>query len=66
MTDLIEMTQSRLLGMTVPASERDAHLSIVILLDQWRVALSGTQMDISGVVGRTDGLLFDYPWLSSY
>ncbi|MEA3248968.1 MAG: hypothetical protein U9Q03_01265 [Patescibacteria group bacterium] len=66
MGDLVDMTQERLLGMTVPATERDAHLSMVILLDQWRRALSGTELDMAGVATRTDGLLADYPWLASF
>ena len=66
MGELVDMTQERLLGMTVPATERDAHLSMVILLDQWRRALDGTDLDMSGVVSRTDDLLVDYPWLASF
>ncbi len=65
MSDLVDLTQERLLGMTVPASERDVHLSMVILLDQWRRALNGTDADLSGVIDRTDGLLKDYPWLGN-
>jgi len=65
MSDLVNLTQERLLGMTVPSSERDAHLSMVILLDQWRRAIEGTQMDVAGVVLRTESLLEDYPWIAS-
>jgi len=65
MSNLVDLTQERLLGMTVPTTERDAHLSMVILLDQWRRAIEGTQTDLAGVVSRTDSLLEDYPWIAS-
>lgn len=65
MSDLVDLTQERLLGLTVPASEREVHLSMVILLDQWRRALNGTDRDMAGVIARTDKLLIDYPWLTA-
>ncbi len=61
--DLAGRTQDRLLRMRVPSSERDAHLSFVILLDQWKRAVN-VEGDISGVLRRTNELVEKYRWIS--
>jgi hypothetical protein len=62
--DLAARTQDRLLRVRVPGSERDAHLSLVIILDEWRTAARGSEADVTGVLERTAKLLSDYRWIS--
>jgi uncharacterized membrane protein len=63
LSNMVSLTQERMLDLTVPAGEREAHLSMVILLDQWTRALSGVNSDLSGVISRTSRLMLKYPWL---
>jgi hypothetical protein len=55
--------QQELLALTVPAAEREAHLSAVLLLDQWQRALNGSPLDGGRALASVDQLLSDYPWL---
>jgi hypothetical protein len=63
MVDLIRVTQERLLRMRVPGEERDAHLALVIILDQWKKAVYEDETVLSGVLERTILLLEKYRWL---
>ncbi|KPJ85810.1 hypothetical protein AMJ57_01730 [Parcubacteria bacterium SG8_24] len=61
--DLVVKTQERLLRMRVPGDYRDTHLSLVLLLDQWKRALDGSLGDQAVVVDRTQELLGEIEWL---
>jgi hypothetical protein len=65
MTAFAAKTQEALLALRVPGELREAHLSFVLLLDQWKRALSaaGTEADRAVAVERTRSLLVTYPWL---
>lgn len=60
---LIEKTQDSLLRVRVPASEREAHLSFVMLLDQWKRAVGGSRADQDRVSQATRGVAAANPWL---
>lgn len=61
--DLIDKTQERLLRIRVPAGAREAHLSFVMLLDQWRRAFRGSGADRSLVSDSTSRVIAANPWL---
>ena len=61
--DLINKTQERMLRIRVPGADKDIHLSCVLLLEQWRRALSGSKADQKLVPGNTRDLLGANPWL---
>jgi len=63
LVDLASRTQERLLRIRVPASEREAHLSFVVVLDQWKNALAGTSDDLEGVLDRTALLVQKHRWV---
>lgn len=60
--DLANLTQDRLLRMRVPGSEREAHLSFVILLDQWKQAVKSGG-DLVGVLQRTQKITDEHRWI---
>lgn len=62
---LAAKTKERLLTMTVPKEDRDAHLALVLLLDQWERAFDGSSPDAAKVGDRTEKVLERYPWLGS-
>lgn len=61
--DLATLTQDRLLRMRVPGDEREAHLSLVVILDQWKIAVRGSETDLLGVIERTTKLVEKYRWV---
>jgi len=61
--DLVSKTQERLLRIRVPGPDKDVHLSCVLLLEQWRRALSGSASDQKLVLANTRDLLGANPWL---
>ncbi len=62
--DLVQKTQERLLRLRVPKEEKEAHLSFVLLLDQWRRALSGSSADQGSVLDNTHAVVSQNAWLS--
>jgi hypothetical protein len=62
LAELAARTQERLLRMRVPSSERDAHLTFVILLDQWQIA-ADSGGDIVPVLQRTNEAVESYRWV---
>ena len=62
--NLVGVTQDRLIGVRVPASERDTHLSLVLLMDQWKRALNSSAANYHSVLLNTDAFLELHPWLS--
>ncbi len=64
LANLASKTQERLLRMQhIPASEREAHLSLVLLLDKWNRAGQGSIADQTDVLAKTQELLTTYPWI---
>jgi len=64
-TDLVVKTQDRLLRVRVPSkSEQPAHLSFVLLLEQWKRALGGSRADQDQVSRATQEVLAASPWLT--
>jgi hypothetical protein len=61
--DIITKTQERLLRVRVPREERDAHLSFVLLLDQWKRALDGSVADQEKVFEKSEAVLTANPWV---
>ncbi len=61
--DIVEKTQERLLRVRVPKDDRDAHLSFVLLLDQWKRALSGSVADQEKVFEKSEAVLTANPWV---
>lgn len=60
---LVDKTQERLLRIQrIPADHKDAHLRAVLLLDQWKRALSGSEPDREAVLGKTKELVDEYSW----
>lgn len=56
----------RLLEMKhVPADAKDVHLRLVLLVDQWRRALSGSIAERRSAVANTSRLLKEQPWLTA-
>lgn len=63
LSETIRGWQQRLLALRVPSAEREAHLSVVLLLDQWRRALDGSVLDGNRALATVDQLVADYPWM---
>ncbi|MFA6603587.1 MAG: hypothetical protein WCT10_01940 [Patescibacteria group bacterium] len=61
--DLIDKTQERLLRLRVPGADQNIHLSCVLLLEQWRRAMSGSKADQKLVLANTRDLLGENSWL---
>lgn len=64
LSKMAEATKQRLLRLKVPTADRDAHLRLVLLLDQWKKASTGSADLAADAVARTAALLADFPWLS--
>ena len=62
--ELASKTQERLLRVRVPKQYREAHLVFVLLLDQWKRALSGSHADQEVVIDKTGEVLVSYPWVA--
>lgn len=60
-----EKAKADLLVLRVPGEERETHLSLVLLLEQWRRALAGSVADQDTVLERTHRLLQEHPWMSA-
>ena len=65
MGQLVEKTQDRLLRVRVPKEYRDLHLSMVLLLDQWKRALAGSAPARDVVLDRTGEIVVANPWLQT-
>jgi hypothetical protein len=63
LADLVAKTQERVLRLRVPGSERDAHLGLVLLLEQWKRAVSGDAESRSSVLERTRAFVNAHPWI---
>lgn len=63
---LIEKTQDRMLDVIVPSSMREAHLSFVLLLQQWGRAADGSYGDRKVVQARTADVLEAHAWIGNY
>lgn len=65
MLELVTKTQERLLNVDrVPADHRTPHLSFVLLLDQWKRALSGSVLDQKTVIEKTETTVRENPWIT--
>ncbi|MFH1047769.1 MAG: hypothetical protein V1738_05695 [Patescibacteria group bacterium] len=62
LADLAKITQERLLRIRVPGAEKAAHLSFVLLLDQWSDTISAGN-DTTAVLARTNQLIVEYRWV---
>lgn len=60
---IIINAQNDLLNLRVPTGEREAHLNIVLLLDQWKRALQGSPKEVERIQAKTIQDLASYPWL---
>lgn len=58
-------TQAGLLKITVPVEERDEHLALVLLFDQWKRAVDGSASDRRAVIKKLDAMLATggFDWL---
>jgi hypothetical protein len=64
--DLVTSTEDGLVRMDrIPSEERDVHLSLVLLLDKWKRALTGSAADADALVAKTDEVLGAVPWLDA-
>lgn len=63
LAELAAKTQERMLRLRVPSEYRDTHLSVVLLLDQWKRVLSGADRDPAAVLAKTGEVLEADPWL---
>jgi hypothetical protein len=63
--DLVVKTQERLLRVRVPAEAREAHLSFVLLLEQWKRALQGSSADQAVVADMTAKVTSANSWLKT-
>lgn len=61
----VEDSVQAMLDLTVPASEREFHLSAVLLMEQWKRALSGSSLDARRVNASTEQFLEDNDWLAA-
>lgn len=60
---LVTDAQTAMLALRVPAERRDQHFQAVALLDVWRAYLTSGKGDYSAIMGRTQRLVQDSPWL---
>ena len=60
---LAEATRQRLMRLRVPAPDRDAHLRLILLLDEWKKAAAGSADDAASAAAHTADLLAAFPWL---
>ena len=61
---MVTDTQEQLLNLRVPGDFREAHISAVILLDKWKVALNSTDADQSVLLAKTKLYMDEHPWIS--
>jgi hypothetical protein len=60
----VEDSVQAMLSLTVPASEREFHLSAVLLMEQWKRALSGSSLDARRAIASAEDWLEDNYWLT--
>ena len=60
---LVDKTQERLLRLIVPVQGQEAHLSFVLLLEQWRRAINGSVSDQAQAPDNTQKVIAANPWL---
>ncbi len=63
LVDLVAKTQERLLRLVVPKEEKDVHLALVLLLEQWKRALAGSAADREAVIDKTRQMIAKNRWL---
>ncbi len=63
MLELVTKTQELMLRVRVPKDSREAHLSFVLLLDQWKRALAGSKSDQAAVLAKTPELVAAHSWV---
>lgn len=63
LSSLVGETQERLFTERVPSEFRETHLSLVLLLDQWKRALAGNAIDQQTALAKTDEFLAANAWL---
>jgi hypothetical protein len=61
--EIVTKTQERLLRVRVPKEDRDAHLTFVLLLDQWKRALNGSTLDQERVFEKSETVRTANPWI---
>ncbi len=61
---LAEATRQRLMRLRVPAPDRDAHLRLILLLDEWKRAAVGSADEAASATAHTADLLDSFHWLS--
>ena len=60
--NMIDQAQKGLLSQRLPAEYQEGHLQAILLLDQWRRALQGTEQDRLDARKKTDSFKSSYPW----
>lgn len=60
---LVDVTQGRMIEIKVPTGSRETHISIVLLLEQWKRAVGGSVADQEAVIGNTRDVIERNPWL---
>jgi hypothetical protein len=60
---LSDATKERLMNLRVPADNRDLHMQIILLVDQWKRAAEGSAADAQVVSDRTAQLIVANRWL---
>ena len=62
-SELVLRVQSEMIAMIVPVSEREAHLSFVLLLDQWERVWSVSSLDSKRATLSAQQAIDKYPWI---
>ncbi len=62
---IVETTQGRLIDLRVPSEEREAHLALVLLMEQWKRVLpdADTEQYAEAFV-RTQDFVVAHPWIT--
>ena len=60
---IIKTAEDQLLQLRVPASDKDAHLNLVLLLEKWQRLVAGSAKDLAATVTKTNQVKVDYVWL---
>jgi hypothetical protein len=61
---IVATTQTRLLAVRIPSGERDAHLALVLLMEHWKRALAGSDIDQqTDVFQQTQDFIVAHPWI---
>jgi hypothetical protein len=61
---IVQTTQDRLIAMRVPSDERDAHLALVLLMEQWKRGLDADdEGKLTAVFLQTQDFIAAHPWI---